>query len=172
MKKAGAAARDDAEGRGYAPSENNPEKYHGVSQFDRVTGEFLAKKKEDFSARFGAELCGLADKDARICAITAAMPSGTGLTRFSTLHRDRFFDVGIAEEHAVAMAAGMAAQGLVPVVALYSTFYSAPTTRSCMMSRLKDCMSCSASTARALSARTARPTTACSILRFCARSRA
>ena len=109
-------------GRGYAPSENNPEKYHGVSQFDRVTGEFLAKKKEDFSARFGAELCGLADKDARICAITAAMPSGTGLTRFSTLHRDRFFDVGIAEEHAVAMAAGMAAQGLVPVVALYSTF--------------------------------------------------
>ena len=109
-------------GRGYAPSENNPEKYHGVSQFDRVTGEFLAKKKEDFSARFGAELCGLADKDARICAFTAAMPSGTGLTRFSTLHRDRFFDVGIAEEHAVAMAAGMAAQGLVPVVALYSTF--------------------------------------------------
>ncbi len=81
MKKAGAAARDDA-GYGYAPSENNPEKYHGVSQFDRVTGEFLAKKKEDFSARFGAELCGLADKDARICAITAAMPSGTGLTRF------------------------------------------------------------------------------------------
>ena len=87
-----------------------------------MTGEFLAKKKEDFSARFGAELCGLADKDARICAITAAMPSGTGLTRFSTLHRDRFFDVGIAEEHAVAMAAGMAAQGLAPVVALYSTF--------------------------------------------------
>lgn len=109
-------------GRGYAPSENNPEKYHGVSQFDPVTGEFLAKKKEDFSARFGAELCGLAEKDARICAITAAMPSGTGLTRFASLHRDRFFDVGIAEEHAVAMAAGMAAQGLVPVVALYSTF--------------------------------------------------
>ena len=109
-------------GRGYAPSEQQPEKYHGVTQFDPVTGAFQAGKKEDFSACFGRELCALAERDARICAITAAMPSGTGLSRFATRFPGRFFDVGIAEEHAVAMAAGMAAQGLVPVVALYSTF--------------------------------------------------
>lgn len=109
-------------GRGYAPSEHEPEKYHGVSPFDPLTGVFQAGKKEDFSACFGRELCAFAEKDARICAITAAMPSGTGLTRFASRFPDRFFDVGIAEEHAVAMAAGMAAQGLVPVVAMYSTF--------------------------------------------------
>lgn len=109
-------------GRGYAPSEREPEKYHGVSPFDPLTGAFKAAKKEDFSACFGREMCAFAEKDARICAITAAMPSGTGLTRFASRFPDRFFDVGIAEEHAVAMAAGMAAQGLVPVVAMYSTF--------------------------------------------------
>mgnify|MGYP002608967154 FL=1 len=109
-------------GRGYVPSEQQPEKYHGVSQFDPVSGAFTAEKKEDFSACFGRELCAFAEKDARICAITAAMPSGTGLTRFAFRFPTRFFDVGIAEEHAVAMAAGMAAQGLVPVVAMYSTF--------------------------------------------------
>ena len=109
-------------GRGYAPSEQEPEKYHGVSRFDPVSGAFAADKKEDFSACFGRELCAFAEKDARICAITAAMPSGTGLTRFASRFSSRFFDVGIAEEHAVAMAAGMAAQGLVPVVAMYSTF--------------------------------------------------
>ena len=109
-------------GRGYAPSEQEPEKYHGVSRFDPVSGAFAADKKEDFSACVGRELCAFAEKDARICAITAAMPSGTGLTRFASRFPSRFFDVGIAEEHAVAMAAGMAAQGLVPVVAMYSTF--------------------------------------------------
>lgn len=109
-------------GRGYVPSEREPEKYHGVSPFDPLTGAFLSVSKEDFSACFGRELCAFAEKDARICAITAAMPSGTGLTRFAQRFPDRFFDVGIAEEHAVAMAAGMAAQGLVPVVAIYSTF--------------------------------------------------
>ena len=109
-------------GRGYAPSEQYPEKYHGVSKFDRVTGAPLAAKKEDFSAFFGKELCALAEKDNRICAITAAMPSGTGLTRFAEKFPERFFDVGIAEEHAIGMAAGMAAQGLVPVAAIYSTF--------------------------------------------------
>ena len=109
-------------GRGYAPSEREPEKYHGVSPFDPLTGAFKAAKKEDFSACFGREMCAFAEKDARICAITAAMPSGTGLTRFASRFPDRFFDIGIAEEHAVAMAAGMAAQGLVPVVAMYSTF--------------------------------------------------
>ena len=109
-------------GRGYVPSEREPEKYHGVSPFDPLTGIVPAGKKEDFSACFGRELCAFAEKDARICAITAAMPSGTGLTRFASRFPDRFFDVGISEEHAVAMAAGMAAQGLVPVVAMYSTF--------------------------------------------------
>ena len=109
-------------GRGYVPSEREPEKYHGVSPFDPLTGAFLSASKEDFSACFGRELCAFAEKDARICAITAAMPSGTGLTRFAQRFPERFFDVGIAEEHAVAMAAGMAAQGLVPVVAIYSTF--------------------------------------------------
>ena len=82
-------------GRGYAPSEQYPEKYHGVSKFDRVTGAPLAAKKEDFSAFFGKELCALAEKDNRICAITAAMPSGTGLTRFAEKFPERFFDVGI-----------------------------------------------------------------------------
>ena len=109
-------------GRGYAPSEREPEKYHGVSRFDPLTGKFDAAKTTDFSAFFGRELCAFAEKDARICAITAAMPSGTGLASFETRFPTRFFDVGIAEEHAVAMAAGMAAQGLLPVVALYSTF--------------------------------------------------
>lgn len=109
-------------GRGYAPSEREPEKYHGVSKFDPLTGKSDAPKAMDFSAFFGRELCAFAEKDARICAITAAMPSGTGLSPFALRYPTRFFDVGIAEEHAVAMAAGMAAQGLVPVVALYSTF--------------------------------------------------
>lgn len=109
-------------GRGYMPSEQSPEKFHGVSKFNPITGESLSPSAEDFSACFGKELGALAAKDGRICAITAAMPSGTGLTQFAETYKDRFFDVGIAEEHAVAMAAGMAKQGLVPVVALYSTF--------------------------------------------------
>ncbi|MDO5142663.1 MAG: 1-deoxy-D-xylulose-5-phosphate synthase [Eubacteriales bacterium] len=109
-------------GRGYLPSEREPELYHGVSQFDPVTGVSAAGGKESFSDCFGRELCALAERDARLCAITAAMPSGTGLTDFAAQFPGRFFDVGIAEEHAVAMAAGMAAQGIVPVVALYSTF--------------------------------------------------
>lgn len=109
-------------GKGYGPSESNPERFHGVSRFDAVTGKSLGQSQEDFSACFGAELCALAEKDSRICAVTAAMPSGTGLSRFADAYRERFFDVGIAEEHALAMAAGMAKQGLVPVVAMYSTF--------------------------------------------------
>lgn len=109
-------------GRGYAPSESQPEKYHGVSPFDASNGRFNTPEKMNFSACFGQELCTFAEKDARICAVTAAMPSGTGLTTFAARFPDRFFDVGIAEEHAVAMAAGMAAQGLVPVAAIYSTF--------------------------------------------------
>ncbi len=109
-------------GRGYAPSEQHPEAYHGVSPFDAEEGLDHVQGKKDFSACMGETLCELAEKDARICAVTAAMPSGTGLTDFSARFPDRFFDVGIAEEHAVAMAAGMAAQGLIPVAAIYSTF--------------------------------------------------
>lgn len=109
-------------GRGYAPSEQEPEKYHGVSSFNPLTGRFEAAGEMDFSTFFGKELCSFAEKDGRICAITAAMPSGTGLGPFAFRFPTRFFDVGIAEEHAAAMAAGMSAQGLLPVVAIYSTF--------------------------------------------------
>jgi len=109
-------------GKGYTPSEQNPELYHGVSRFDPARGINRAKPQEDFSGCFGTALCELAENDERICAITAAMPSGTGLSDFAKRFPDRFFDVGIAEEQAVAMAGGMAAQGLVPVTAIYSTF--------------------------------------------------
>ena len=109
-------------GKGYTPSEQDPETYHGVSKFNAITGITGGGGKQDFSACFGKELCRLAETDGRICAVTAAMPSGTGLTGFAERYRNRFFDVGIAEEHAVAMAAGMAKQGLLPVCAVYSTF--------------------------------------------------
>ena len=109
-------------GKGYRLAEERPEDFHGVGSFDPSTGEPSAAKSPDFSAVFGEELCRLAANDARICAITAAMSSGTGLLGFASRFPDRFFDVGIAEEHAVTMAAGMAAQGLKPVTAIYSTF--------------------------------------------------
>lgn len=109
-------------GKGYSYAEQKPEKYHGVSQFHVQTGLPLKKPVASFSSVFGEELVRLAAKNEKICAITAAMPSGTGLTDFSQKYPNRFFDVGIAEEHAVAMAAGMAKQGLRPICALYSTF--------------------------------------------------
>lgn len=109
-------------GKGYLPAERQPEKFHGVSRFDLQTGKAAAKGSMDFSAAFGEEMVRLAENDARICAITAAMSSGTGLLGFAERFPERFFDVGIAEEHAVTMAAGMAAQGLKPVMAIYSTF--------------------------------------------------
>jgi 1-deoxy-D-xylulose-5-phosphate synthase len=109
-------------GKGYSFSEESPDQYHGVSQFDVETGRFLKPSAPDFSKAFGEELCQLALKDKRICAITAAMQSGTGLSKFASFFPERFFDVGIAEEHAVAMAAGMAKQGSKPVCAIYSTF--------------------------------------------------
>lgn len=108
-------------GKGYDYAENAPDKFHGVSKFDPVSGQ-LPVSAPGFSAVFGAELSKLARRDGRICAITAAMPSGTGLSDFSHEFPTRFFDVGIAEEHAVAMTAGMAKQGLRPVCALYATF--------------------------------------------------
>lgn len=108
-------------GHGYEPAESRPERCHGVSPFDVEVGP-TSKPTTDFSAVFGHELAELAAVDERICAITAAMGDGTGLQEFSTKLPDRFFDVGIAEGHAVAMAAGMAKQGMIPVFAVYSSF--------------------------------------------------
>ena len=109
-------------GRGYAPAEANPDSFHGVGPFDPKTGRPRAAKKTCFSDTFGRTLTALADTDPRICAITAAMQNGTGLDPFAAAHPERFGDAGIAEGHAVAMAAGLAKQGMIPVVALYSTF--------------------------------------------------
>ena len=108
-------------GRGYEPAETHPELFHGVGRFDAATG-IPASGGTDFSAVFGEELCRLAEEDDRVTAITAAMKEGTGLVDFGREFPRRLYDVGIAEEHAVAMAAGMASQGLIPVFAVYSTF--------------------------------------------------
>lgn len=109
-------------GNGYTPAERNPDQFHGVGRFCVQTGEPLSAGSPNFSSAFGAALCGLAEDDRRICAITAAMRDGTGLGDFSRRFPTRYFDVGIAEGHATAMAAGMAKQGIVPVFAVYSTF--------------------------------------------------
>ncbi len=108
-------------GKGYPPAEKDPALYHGVGPFNPETG-VKAGQKEDFSHAFGAALCARAETDPRVCAITAAMMDGTGLGDFAKRWPERFFDVGIAEGHAVTMAAGMAKQGLRPVVAVYSSF--------------------------------------------------
>ena len=110
-------------GKGYAPAEKNPAAFHGVGPFCIETGE-LKKSSENpsYTEVFSRELCRLAAKDERIVALTAAMPDGTGLSRFARRFPKRFFDVGIAEQHAVTSAAGMAAAGLRPVVAVYSSF--------------------------------------------------
>ena len=109
-------------GKGYSFAEANPSKFHGVGKFDPLTGETLSKGAFSFSDQFGKTLTELADEDPRICAITAAMPGGTGLLGFKKKYPKHTFDVGIAEEHAVSMAGGLAKQGMIPVVALYSTF--------------------------------------------------
>ncbi len=109
-------------GKGYEPAERNPDQFHGVGPFDPKTGLLRKHSEPGFAEVFGQQLCALAEENSKICAITAAMQQGTGLTPFSKKFPQRFFDVGIAEEHAVVMAAGMAAQGIVPVVAIYSTF--------------------------------------------------
>lgn len=109
-------------GKGYAFSERNPEKYHGVAPFSIDTGDIESAHKKSNSSVFGDAMIALANKDPKIVAVSAAMPIGTGLTEFAGRFPDRFFDVGIAEEHALTMAAGMASGGLKPVVAIYSTF--------------------------------------------------
>lgn len=108
-------------GKAYKYAEEHPEKFHGVGRFDIETGE-LHDSGDCFSAKMGESLSRLADNDGRIIGITAAMSSGTGMDVFSAAHPDRFFDVGIAEGHAVSMAGGMAKQGMVPVFAVYSSF--------------------------------------------------
>lgn len=110
-------------GKGYPPAEARPEVFHGVSSFDPRSGEILtAGGPPTFTSVFGAELVRQGEKDERIVAITAAMPEGTGLLPFAQRFPRRFFDVGIAEQHAVTLAGGLAAMGLKPVVAIYSTF--------------------------------------------------
>jgi 1-deoxy-D-xylulose-5-phosphate synthase len=109
-------------GRGYKPAEENPARFHGVGKFDPDTGLSLSAKKTTFSEVFGNTLSELAENDDTVCAITAAMPEGTGLGSFMKKFPSRTFDVGIAEEHAVSMAGGLAKAGMKPVVALYSTF--------------------------------------------------
>lgn len=108
-------------GKGYTPAENDPSSFHGVSPFDYETGE-LKTSGDNFSEKFGEFLYNQAAKDKRICAITAAMSLGTGLRRFSGEYPDRFYDVGIAEEHAVPFALGLSKGGMLPVFVVYSTF--------------------------------------------------
>ncbi len=111
-------------GKGYPHAEKLPVKFHGVTQFDVATGAFrkAPAKAPSYTAVFGEAMCQLAEKDRRIVAITAAMAEGTGLVEFSKRFPERFFDVGIAEQHAVTFACGLACEGLRPVVAIYSTF--------------------------------------------------
>ncbi|MBE7042221.1 MAG: 1-deoxy-D-xylulose-5-phosphate synthase [Ruminococcaceae bacterium] len=108
-------------GKGYTFAENSPGRFHGISSFDPLTGEGK-RKGTDFSSVFGETLCDLAEKNNKICAITAAMPEGTGLQKFSKQFPERFFDVGIAEQHAVTFGAGLAMGGYIPVFAVYSSF--------------------------------------------------
>lgn len=109
-------------GKGWAHAEETPDAYHGVSPFDLATGKPLNPSGRNFSSVFGEELSRLAAEDPKICAVTAAMRSGTGLDPFAIRCPERFFDVGIAEGHAVAMCSGMAKQGMLPVFAVYSSF--------------------------------------------------
>ena len=109
-------------GKGYSFAEQEPNRFHGVSPFDISTGQPKKESGENYSSVFGQTLTELAQENGRICAISAAMVDGTGLTTFAKTYPERFFDVGISEGHAVAMAAGMAKQGNIPVFAVYSSF--------------------------------------------------
>ncbi len=108
-------------GKGYEPAETHPKEFHGIGKFDINSGEPLSSSK-GFSYVFGKYLCKMAAKDENICAVTAAMTLGTGLSPFAKKFRSRFFDVGIAEEHAITFSCGMATQGMIPFFAVYSTF--------------------------------------------------
>lgn len=109
-------------GKGYSFAEKNPHDFHGIPPFEIETGEVLTHGGQTYSSTFGNKILELAEEDEKLVAITAAMPQGTGLEPFSLLYHERFFDVGIAEQHAVAFAAGLAKSGLKPVFAVYSSF--------------------------------------------------
>lgn len=109
-------------GKGFKPAENNPECFHSTSPFDLKTGEPKSPVKSSFSEAFGKIICSLAEEDRDICAVTAAMEAGTGLSKFAKLFPDRLYDVGIAEEHALTFTAGLSKGGLKPILVLYSTF--------------------------------------------------
>ncbi len=109
-------------GKGYGPSERSPENFHGVAPFNVETGAHKKRSGQNFSAVMGSCLTEMASKDSRICAVTAAMEDGAGLSQFARAHPERFFDVGIAEEHAITMSGGLAAGGMKPVCCIYSTF--------------------------------------------------
>lgn len=110
-------------GKGYKPAEENPNKYHSTSPFNVETGKAKKIKEDDYSKVFGKKLIELAQKDDKIVAITAAMAEGTGMEEFTKKFPDRIFDVGIAEQHALTMAAGMAINGLKPIISIYASFY-------------------------------------------------
>ena len=110
-------------GKGYKIAEENPDKYHATAPFDIETGKTIGEKKKDYSKVFGDKLINLAKENKNIVAITASMKDGTGLREFQKEFPDRFFDIGIAEGHAVGLAAGMAKAGLIPFVPIYSSFY-------------------------------------------------
>ena len=108
-------------GKGYIPAENNPQKFHGISAFDKTTGQ-TKSSKETYSSRFGSAMLRLAEANPKVTAITGAMPDGTGLNEFHKRFKNRFFDVGIAEQHGVTLSAGLAKAGYIPVIPLYSSF--------------------------------------------------
>jgi 1-deoxy-D-xylulose-5-phosphate synthase len=110
-------------GKGYLPAERHPARFHGAEPFDTETGlPLVNRKKANYTDVFSTVMTKLGARNEKVCAITAAMPDGTGLKRFSNMYPERFFDVGIAEQHAVTFAAGLAAGGLRPIVAVYSSF--------------------------------------------------
>ncbi len=110
-------------GKGYKIAEENPDKFHSTSSFDIKTGKSKKEKKADYSKVFGEKLVNLAKENKNIVAITAAMCDGTGLSKFKKQYPERFFDVGIAEQHALGLAAGLAKNGMIPVIPIYSSFY-------------------------------------------------
>lgn len=110
-------------GKGYAPAEENPTKFHGIGKFNKETGETITKSSNNYSKVFGNKLAEMAKDNDKIVAITAAMKDGVGLTKFAEEYPDRFFDVGIAEQHAITFAAGLAQNGMIPFVSIYSSFY-------------------------------------------------
>ena len=110
-------------GKGYKPAEENPDKFHATGSFNIETGKPKGKKNKDYSKAFGEKLVKMAKSNKNIVAITASMRDGTGLKEFSQKYPDRFFDVGIAEQHALTFAAGLAKEGMIPFVPIYSSFY-------------------------------------------------